>query len=105
MLLGCRRTSVAGTARRDGPNGSRPEISRSIWMTYWSMRVRRAASARADAATAKSGAAPARDSAAWVGNPGRRQEMDAPTLTDSLARETAEVLAKLGVTPELVRDG
>jgi len=31
--------------------------------------------------------------------------MDAPTLTDSLARETAEVLAKLGVTPELVRDG
>lgn len=31
--------------------------------------------------------------------------MDAPTLTDSLVRKTAEVLAKLGVAPELVRDG
>jgi aldehyde dehydrogenase (NAD+) len=31
--------------------------------------------------------------------------MDAPRLTDSIARETAEVLAKLGVEPVLVRDG
>src|SRR5262249_49891822 len=35
----------------------------------------------------------------------KEEEMDAPTLTDSLARETAEVMAKLGGAPELVRDG
>src|SRR5262249_37691314 len=40
-----------------------------------------------------------------MGGSPKEDEMDAPTLTDSLARETAEVLAKLGVEPELVQDG